>query len=139
MEDRRTCRGKAVSGQPSDLPLSRCRSYSSRSDEDASKRGAFLSFSGDAEEGDESAVDIFAEAAKGADAEDEHNEEEEEEDEEAEPEDDFNAAWEALEVARSLFEKKQDEDDQIKLKLADTFTFLGDVSLETGIVYHFVS
>jgi len=49
-----------------------------------------------------------------------------------EPEDDFNAAWEVLELARSIYEKGKDQDDQIKLKLADTYIALGDVSLETG-------
>ena len=48
-----------------------------------------------------------------------------------EPEDDFNAAWEVLDLARTLYSKQQD-DDVIKLKLADTYIALGDVSLETG-------
>lgn len=49
-----------------------------------------------------------------------------------EPEDDFNAAWEVLELARSIYENGKDQDDEIKLKLADTYIALGDVSLETG-------
>lgn len=90
---------------------------------DANKLGAFLSFSGDAED---EAVDMFAEAEKATE------EEEEEEDPEAEPEDDFNAAWEVLDLARAIFEKGKDESDEAKLKLADTYMCLGDVSLETG-------
>jgi HAT1-interacting factor 1 len=82
-----------------------------------------LSFSGDAED---EPVDMFAEAEKAAE------QEEEEEDPDAEPEDDFNAAWEVLDLARAIFEKQKDEDDMAKLKLADTYMCLGDVSLETG-------
>lgn len=49
-----------------------------------------------------------------------------------EPEDDFNAAWEVLELARAIYEKGQDENDETKMKLAETYIALGDVSLETG-------
>lgn len=73
-------------------------------------------------------MDMFAEAEKAA----AEQEEEEEEDPEAEPEDDFNAAWEVLDLARAIFEKRKDENDEAKLKLADTYMCLGDVSLETG-------
>lgn len=72
-------------------------------------------------------MDMFAEAEKAA-----GGEEEEEEDPEAEPEDDFNAAWEVLDLARAIFEKRKGESDEAKLKLADTYMCLGDVSLETG-------
>jgi hypothetical protein len=58
--------------------------------------------------------------------------EEQEEEDEDNPEDDFNAAWEVLDLARVIYDKRQDEDDEIKLKLADTYLALGDVSLETG-------
>lgn len=58
----------------------------------------------------------------------------EDEGEEGEPEDDFNAAWEVFELARGIYEKKTDGDDQTKLKLADIYIALGDVSLETGAV-----
>ncbi|KLO12728.1 hypothetical protein SCHPADRAFT_904877 [Schizopora paradoxa] len=98
----------------------------------------FLSFSGDGDEEDASGepeedapVDLFAQAAKA------HEEEEEEEKggeeaavDDGEPEDDFNAAWEVLDLARTLYSKQQD-DDFVKLKLADTYIALGDVSLET--------
>ncbi|KAI0759203.1 hypothetical protein BD413DRAFT_617983 [Trametes elegans] len=95
--------------------------------------GAFLSFSGDADDeqpGEDVAVDLFAEAQKAAE-EAEAAEEEEEEEDDAEPEDDFNAAWEVLDLARAIYEKQQEESDETKLKLADTFITLGDVSLET--------
>ncbi|KAI0339484.1 hypothetical protein BDW22DRAFT_599992 [Trametopsis cervina] len=99
-------------------------------EKDAKSGGAFLSFSGDAEEeGEEVPVDLFGEAARAVEAAEE--EEDEEEADDGEPEDDFNAAWEVLDLARALYEKRQDEDDEIKLKLADTYIFLGDVSLET--------
>ena len=57
---------------------------------------------------------------------------EQEDDDDAEPEDDFNAAWEVLDLARAIFEKQKDESDEVKLKLAEVFITLGDVSLETG-------
>jgi HAT1-interacting factor 1 len=99
-----------------------------------------MSFSGDAEEEEEDpAVDLFAEAAK-AEAEgaeevgDEGGDGDGDGDgaDEAEPEDDFNAAWEVLDLARAIYEKGMDEDDEVRLKAADTFIALGDVSLETG-------
>ncbi|KAJ3481893.1 hypothetical protein NLI96_g7346 [Meripilus lineatus] len=102
---------------------------------EASSSGAFLSFSGDAEDAEgaeEPAVDLFAEAEKAVvDADAEGNAAEEEEEEDGEPEDDFNAAWEVLDLARAIYEKQQEDDDEIKLKLAETYIYLGDVSLET--------
>jgi HAT1-interacting factor 1 len=78
-------------------------------------------------------VDLFGEAAKAIEAADAaEDDDDEEEAEDGEPEDDFNAAWEVLDLARALYEKGQDDDDEIKLKLADTYISLGDVSLETG-------
>jgi HAT1-interacting factor 1 len=100
--------------------------------------GPILSFSGDAEEddvpeGEEPTIDLFAQAEAAA-AEDDAEGEDDEEADEAEPEDDFNAAWEVLDLARAIYEKqnKQEDDDEVKLKLADTYIALGDVSLETG-------
>ena len=52
--------------------------------------------------------------------------------EEPEPEDDFNAAWEVLDLARAIYARQDDGDEEVKLKLADTYITLGDVSLETG-------
>ncbi|KAI5118681.1 hypothetical protein M0805_003618 [Coniferiporia weirii] len=104
----------------------------------------FISFFGDAEEddapardGEDTAVDLFAEANAAVEEEEKEEDEEDEDedegeaDEEGEPEDDFNAAWEVLDLARALYEKRKDEDDEVKLKLADTYMALGDVSLET--------
>lgn len=86
-------------------------------------------FGGDAEEDEDETVDLLGEAQKAV--EDEERVAAEEEDDE-EPEDDFAAAWEVLDVARTLYEKSVGDDDGIKLKLADTFIALGDISLETG-------
>ena len=94
--------------------------------DDASKRGAFLSFSGDPEEEDEDGALALGELK------DEDDDEEEEQDD-GEPEDDFNAAWEVLDLARALYEKRKDENDETMLKLAETYIALGDVSLETGM------
>ncbi|KAF5362162.1 hypothetical protein D9756_002240 [Leucocoprinus leucothites] len=94
-----------------------------------SANGPILSFSGDAEE--DPAVDLFASAEKAVVEEEKAAAEAGEEEEE--PEDDFNAAWEVLDLARAIYDRqvKQDGDDEVKLKLADTYIALGDVSLET--------
>jgi HAT1-interacting factor 1 len=104
--------------------------------------GPILSFSGDAEDVEaDPAVDLFAEAAQNvadaAAAAAAAEEGGEDEDEDAEPEDDFNAAWEVLDLARAIYDKQNDEggDDEVKLKLADTYIALGDVSLETGMLF----
>ena len=94
--------------------------------DEAQKAGKIFSFSGDAED---EPVDLFASAQKAVE---EMDAAEQEEDEDAEPEDDFNAAWEVLDLARAIFEKQQDEADEVKLTLAEVFITLGDVSLETG-------
>ena len=74
---------------------------------------------------------MFAEASK-PDVEGEEEEEAGEGADEAEPEDDFNAAWEVLDLARAIYEKQMDGNDEMRLKVADTFIMLGDISLETG-------
>ncbi|KAG6333525.1 hypothetical protein ID866_5561 [Astraeus odoratus] len=89
-------------------------------------QGPILSFSGDADEEEDGTVDLLGEAAK-----EEEESDEEGEGDDGEPEDDFNAAWEVFELARSIYERDKDGDDEIKLKLADTYIALGDVSLET--------
>nr|XP_018999443.1 uncharacterized protein I203_08038 [Kwoniella mangroviensis CBS 8507]OCF62904.1 hypothetical protein I203_08038 [Kwoniella mangroviensis CBS 8507] len=57
---------------------------------------------------------------------------------EDEPEDDYNAAWEVLDVARTIYQKivegKSDGEEGVKedkLNLADCYLALGDVSCET--------
>lgn len=89
-----------------------------------------LSFSGDAEDED-AAVDLFSKAIE---ADDDEGGQEEGEEEDGEPEDDFNAAWEVLDLARAIYDKQvtEEDGDEVKLKLADTYITLGDVSLETG-------
>ena len=88
----------------------------------------------DEKEHSEQTFDLFAEAnqteaaGRGVDENAESGDEGD-----VDPEDDFNAAWEVLEVARSLYEAQKDSDDEAKLKLADTYMALGDVSLETGV------
>ena len=89
-----------------------------------------LSFSGDAEnEEEDPAVDLFAEAPK-PDA-DGAGEGEGEDGDEAEPEENFNATW-VLDLACAIYEKSMDGDDVMRLRAADTFIMLGDISLETG-------
>ena len=107
--------------------------------------GPIISFSGDGgEEGDAMAagedvgVDMFGEAMKAtADEDAEGGDDDDEEEEDGEPEDDFNAAWEVLDLARAIYDRQKDMDvqdkDEVKLKLADTYIALGDVSLETGM------
>lgn len=86
-------------------------------------KGPILSFSGDDDEED-GTLDLLAQFGK-------EEEQSEEEGDEGEPEDDFNAAWDVFELARSIYDKGKDQGDEIKLKLADTYIALGDVSLET--------
>lgn len=68
---------------------------------------------------------------------DEEEEEEEEDEEDKEDgdqaDDDFETAWDILDVARLIFEKGEDKETQ--LKLADVHLCLADVSLETGNLY----
>lgn len=63
----------------------------------------------------------------------EDDDDEDEEDDEADAgntaDEDFETAWDILDVARLIFEKG--EDDKSKLNLADVHLCLGDVSLET--------
>lgn len=94
-----------------------------------------LSFSGDAEDMDDSddrAVDLFRQTDA---VEEEAEAEESDEEDDGEPEDDFNAAWEVLDLARAIYDKQKSEndDEEVRLKLADTYIALGDVSLETGL------
>ncbi|KAG8871395.1 hypothetical protein FRB97_008726 [Tulasnella sp. 331] len=98
----------------------------------ANGKGPVIEFSGDGDDQDDEedeAVDLFAVEAPHAEGKEGDEEEQEEDDGGEEPEDDFNAAWEVLDLARALYAKQKD--DESTLKLADTYIALGDVSLET--------
>lgn len=94
------------------------------------RNGPILDFGdeGDGEDDEDGTVDLLGQSVK----EPEEESDDEDEGEEGEPEDDFNAAWEVFELARGIYEKGSDGNDEVKLKLADTYIALGDVSLETG-------
>ncbi|KAK0202744.1 hypothetical protein DFS33DRAFT_927171 [Desarmillaria ectypa] len=98
----------------------------------SSAKGPILSFSGDVEDTEDGTVDLFAQTIESAQQE-AAAAAEDDEDDDAEPEDDFNAAWEVLDLARAIYEKQKasNDDEQVGLKLADTYITLGDVSLET--------
>ncbi|KAI6024432.1 hypothetical protein EDC04DRAFT_2900085 [Pisolithus marmoratus] len=64
-------------------------------------KGPFLSFSGDDDEEDGGA-DLLAQAGK-------DEEQSDEEGDDGEPEDDFNAAWDVFELARSIYDKGKDQ------------------------------
>ena len=75
----------------------------------------------DEKEHSEQTFDLFAEANQAEAAGQGMDENAESGDEgDVDPEDDFNAVWEVLEVARSLYEVQKDSDDEAKLKLANT-------------------
>ncbi|KAK7024927.1 hypothetical protein R3P38DRAFT_3269677 [Favolaschia claudopus] len=96
--------------------------------ESSSTNGPILSFSGDAEDTEVDLKDIAAEEVEAGD------EAEAEGEDDGEPEDDFNAAWEVLDLARAIYVRQSENDgadDDVQLKLADTYIALGDVSLET--------
>ncbi|KAF8329501.1 uncharacterized protein EI90DRAFT_3125261 [Cantharellus anzutake] len=80
-------------------------------------------FGGDEEEDGEKVLDLRNDLSE------DESEGEQEEDKNDSPEDDFNAAWEVLDLARAFYQKKDDEES--RLKLADCYVALGDVSLET--------
>ena len=105
----------------------------------ASGEGRFV-FGADG--GEEEPVDLFAQAEAMLKAEEEKVTASEKGvaengggEEEEEPEDDFNAAWEILDLARKTYESM--DGDVNRLKLAHTYMALGDVSLETGEACHF--
>lgn len=115
---------------PLDLPL--CFSPSYPYFIASSSKGPhrpILSFSGDGD--DDPTIDLL-----NAPVDDDEDEEDGDggEGDDDEPEDDFNAAWEILELAKAIYQKQVQagEDEEAQLKLADTFIALGDVSLETG-------
>ncbi|KAF8311404.1 hypothetical protein DL93DRAFT_2139663 [Clavulina sp. PMI_390] len=95
-------------------------------DKVTAKKASKFVFEGDGED--------VVEFKQDGDAEGEEEEEEEPQaggDDDA-PEDDFNAAWEVLDLARALYEKQPNANsDETQLKIADTYITLGDISLET--------
>ena len=100
----------------------------------SSTNAPIISFSGDTEDmddGEDHAVDLFGQTAVVEEAEAEEGDD----GDDGEPEDDFNAAWEVLDLARAIYDKQknEDNDEEVRLKLADTYIALGDVSLETGL------
>lgn len=114
----------------------------------AGSSGNFV-FEGDGDEveddaGEETKEDSNAEAGPSNggpsmvnDAPEEEQDGEEEEGEGDVPEDDYNAAWEVLDVARTIYSKivgdlPEGEGRDERLCLADCYLSLGDVSLETG-------
>lgn len=120
-------RTKANHSSSSRLPLILCTASSSS----ASNNGPVLSFSGDELLEEDPAVDLFQNAEKEVAAADAAEAEARDEEEDDEPEDDFNAAWDVLDLARAIYVRQQD-DEEVRMKLADTYVALGDVSLETG-------
>jgi hypothetical protein len=49
-----------------------------------------------------------------------------------EPEDEFNEAWEVLDLARTIYEREKEGGKAVQKELGDCYLLLGDVSLETG-------
>ncbi|KZS94618.1 hypothetical protein SISNIDRAFT_50775 [Sistotremastrum niveocremeum HHB9708] len=95
------------------------------------KKRFFFGADGEGAEGeDDAGVQLSALPDDGEDEPEDENDGDRE-DANSEPEDDFAVAWEALETAKLIYSRQQDEGDEIKLKLADTYIALGDVSLET--------
>ena len=91
-----------------------------------------MSFSGDAEDADDQGLELTAAVDKVEAEEREQEQENDEEGADADPDDDFQSAWEILDLARAIYEKREDMDDEATLRLAETYIYLGDVSLETG-------
>lgn len=101
--------------------------------ESEAKSSAKISFSGDAEE-------------------EEADDEEDGEPEGEEKDDDFQLAWEVLETAKMLYESQleskkgksavgqgSEEDTAIERKMADVCDLLGEVSIENGSSFSFIS
>lgn len=93
-----------------------------------SKNGKFV-FEGDAEEEEEDEEENGEGEGEGGEGEGGD-----------EPEDDFNAAWEVLDVARTIYERTladlpADGGREDRLNLSETYITLGDVSCETGERY----
>lgn len=100
----------------------------------AGNKKRLIEFNGDEEDEEE-------ESPEGQDQEDDQSGEPEAEGAE-EDEDDFTIAWENLDVARLLFEKRiescEDESEKLALNRALGYVYqdLGDLSLENGSLYY---
>lgn len=100
----------------------------------SSNKNKVIEFSGDYEDDEEE------DQVEGSDNDENGKDEQEQGQEEAEDEDDFTIAWENLDVARLLFEKRiassVDEAEKASLNRALGFVYrdLGDLSLENGIL-----
>jgi HAT1-interacting factor 1 len=90
-----------------------------------------IHFGGDPSSDDDEEAEGDGNADSGEAVKEEGGNEGREEDED-EPEDDFNAAWDVLDLARAYYDKQ--EGDDMKLKLSEAYMCLGDVSLETGML-----
>lgn len=58
-------------------------------------------------------------------------------------EDDYNAAWEVLDVARTIYQKivdglEEGEGNKERMLLSDCYLALGNVSCETGTSFFFI-
>lgn len=62
---------------------------------------------------------------------------EEQEEEEETEDDDFTIAWEILDLARILYQKRQSSGEDVGRELGECFGLLGDVSLENGKFTYF--
>ncbi|ORY96525.1 hypothetical protein BCR43DRAFT_491848 [Syncephalastrum racemosum] len=68
------------------------------------------------------------EESETTDAKDEEGEEEDDEEEDDNKENDFEIAWEVMDIARVIFEKSNDR--ETRLKLAEVHNYLGDLAME---------
>lgn len=95
-------------------------------------KGNFV-FEGDGDDGDEEEQEGEGEGEGEQEGDDKGQQAEGEE----EPEDDFNAAWEVLDVARTIYAREVEnlpagEGKETRLLLSECYLALGDVSCETG-------
>ena len=90
----------------------------------------------DAEDDDADLGDVSIAQSAPVEGEDAEDAEGDGDDEVDEPEDDYNAAWEVLDVARTIYAKmvaqSDDEARDERLCLSECYLALGDVSCETG-------
>lgn len=87
-------------------------------------------FGGDAEENEDGSLTFSKDPGEEDENDKDGSDDDEEGGDDEAPEDDFNAAWNVLDLARTLYSQKDDQASQ--MKLAETYIALGDISLETG-------